>query len=164
MVVLSCPSAFPPPASLRTARRAQKPLALILEDDAWLTDGFASKLRELLRSEAPCDWQIISLKSRCPFGQCVSSHLSQVRQEPGDDGCSGLNFGFLGMLYRVSALRSIDEQLQKAVWRGRCYDIDVALAGISDRLAYYAVPAVQVPGLLHEMHFPSLREQRNLPV
>jgi len=36
-------------------------------------------------------------------------------------------------------------------------DVDVALASISDQVAFYAVPAVQKPGLLKETNHPSLR-------
>ena len=145
----------------RTAARGPKALALVLEDDVWLTDGFVSKLRELIHHEAPCDWQVLSLKSRCPFGKCVSSHLSRVRPDGNGGRCSGLNLGFFAMLYRVETLDDVWKKLYRAVWSQSCHDIDVALAGISDKVAYYAVPAIQMPGLLHEASFDSLREARD---
>ena len=145
----------------RTAARGPKALALILEDDVWLSDDFAAKLRQLVHDEAPCNWQILSLKSRCPFGKCVSTHLSQVRPDGNAGRCSGVNFGFFAMLYRVDQLDDIFKMLYEEVWSQQCHNTDVALAGISDKVAYYAVPAIQMPGLLHEARLPSLREARN---
>ncbi|CAJ1399859.1 unnamed protein product [Effrenium voratum] len=145
--------------ALEQAARGAAPLALILEDDAWLAEGFASKLRQLTR-EAPCQWQVISLKSRCPFGSCVSKHLSQVVPDGNGGKCSGLNFGFLAMLYQVRSLEEVRAALKRAVWHEKCYDVDVALASISDQVAYYAVPSIQ-RGLVKEMGFESLRDARN---
>ncbi|CAJ1352816.1 unnamed protein product [Effrenium voratum] len=145
--------------ALEEAARSAAPLALILEDDAWLAEGFASKLRQLTR-EAPCQWQVISLKSRCPFGSCVSKHLSQVVPDGNGGKCSGLNFGFLAMLYQVRSLEEVRAALKRAVWHEKCYDVDVALASISDQVAYYAVPSIQ-RGLVKEMGFESLRDARN---
>ena len=145
----------------RTAARGPKALALILEDDVWLSDDFAAKLRQLVHDEAPCNWQILSLKSRCPFGKCVSTHLSQVQPDGNAGRCSGVNFGFFAMLYRVNSLDDIWQMLYEEVWSQQCHNPDVALAGISDKVAYYAVPAIQMPGLLHEARLPSLREARN---
>ncbi|CAE7708387.1 unnamed protein product [Symbiodinium sp. CCMP2592] len=147
--------------AMRTAARGPKALALVLEDDVWLSDDFAAKLRQLVHDEAPCNWQILSLKSRCPFGMCVSTHLSQVRPDGNSGRCSGVNFGLFAMLYRVNSLENIWKMLYEEVWSQQCHNTDVALAGISDKVAYYAVPAVQMPGLLHEARLPSLREARN---
>ncbi|CAE8591733.1 unnamed protein product, partial [Polarella glacialis] len=58
------------------ARESERPLALILEDDTWLVDDFALKLRRLVLREAPCDWEVISLRSQCPYGECISEHLT----------------------------------------------------------------------------------------
>lgn len=114
--------------------------------------------------EAPCDWEVISLKSRCPYGRCVSKHLSRVL--PDGNGrankrCSGVNFGFFAMLYRVETLPKVRQALYRAVWEQECYDVDVALASISDQIAYYAIPSIQEPGLIHEMDFGSIREAKN---
>lgn len=63
------------------------------------SQDFFAKLASLL-GEVPCDWEVISLKSRCPFGQCVSQHVSRVMVDGNGATCSGLNFGFFGMLYK----------------------------------------------------------------
>lgn len=150
--------------ALRKASEAsKKPLALILEDDVWLHDGFAAKLQSLVESETPCNWQVLSLKSRCPLGSCVSQHLLQVAPYGGEPGvCHGVNFGFFAMLYRREHLSFVRRHLKSAVWKQNCLDVDVALAGVSDKVAYYAVPGVQQPGLIHEVtNFKSLRQSRD---
>jgi len=150
--------------ALRNASQAsKKPLALILEDDVWLHAGFAAKLQSLVELETPCNWQVLSLKSRCPLGSCVSQHLLQVAPYGGEPGvCHGVNFGFFAMLYRRENLSFIRQHLERGVWEQKCLDVDVALAGVSDKVAYYAVPGVQQPGLVHEMtNFKSLRQSRN---
>jgi len=68
------------------------------------------------------------------------------------------------MIYRASTLPDVFELLQYRVWqakRPRCLDIDVALASLSEHVPYYAVPAVQHPGLLREGHMGSARWQNN---
>lgn len=150
-------------------RRAgpERPLALILEDDAELEDDFSARLRELL-DEVPCDWSALSLKTRCPYGACVSPHLTRVwpdRNEPEGKCNHGVNYGFYAMLYRKEAIPRIAAELRKTVWqqdRPRCLDIDVALASISDRIPYYAVPSLQLPGLVHEGNQGSTRYQNNM--
>merc|ERR1712232_146846 len=133
-----------------------KSLALILEDDVELVWDFAVRLKRLLQSEAPCDWEAISLRSRCPYGVCVSPHLTRVLpdgNEPEDRCRHGVNYGFFAMLYRLDALPVLREQLWIRVWDAwhpRCLDVDVAFASISDRFAYYAVPFIQEPGFLSE--------------
>uniref|UniRef100_A0A7S1S1J7 Uncharacterized protein n=1 Tax=Alexandrium catenella TaxID=2925 RepID=A0A7S1S1J7_ALECA len=57
------------------------------------------------------------------------------------------------MLYRADRLPDLRKRLASVVWnsaRPRCLDVDVALASISDEVAYYAVPAIQRPGFLSE--------------
>jgi len=132
----------------------QKPLVLILEEDAAPATGFAVKLRRLVTAEAPCDWVAISLQSACPYGECVTPHLARVRpngNEPAERCHHGVNFGFYSMLYRKVMLPPLVKRLQRAVWdeeRPRCLDVDVALASLANEVAYYAVPKVQVPGLI----------------
>jgi len=131
-----------------------KPLVLILEEDAAPAPDFAVRLRRLVQDEAPCDWVAISLQSACPYGECVTPHLSRVRpnaNEPAERCHHGVNFGFYSMLYRRVLLPSLVRRLEQAVWdveRPRCLDVDVALASLADEVAYYAVPKVQVPGLI----------------
>jgi len=138
-----------------------------LEDDAELEDDFSARLRELL-DEVPCDWGALSLKTRCPYGACVSPHLTRVwpdRNEPEGKCNHGVNYGFYAMLYRKEALPRITAELRKTVWqrdRPRCLDIDVALASISHRIPYYAVPSLQLPGLVHEGNQGSTRYQNNM--
>ena len=65
-----------------------------------LLQDFWGNLATIL-AEVPCDWEVISLKSRCPYGRCVSKHLSKVMVDGNGAPCSGLNFGFFAMLYKV---------------------------------------------------------------
>merc|ERR1711879_574806 len=54
-----------------------------------------------------------------------------------------------GMLYRTKMLAKVQRLWKRTVFdanRPHCMDVDVALASISDQVAYYAVPAVQDPG------------------
>mmetsp|Transcript_72404 Transcript_72404/g.162640 ORF Transcript_72404/g.162640 Transcript_72404/m.162640 type:complete len:912 (-) Transcript_72404:156-2891(-) len=146
--------------------RGRKPLALILEDDTELADDFHTRLWRVL-SEAPCDWLAISLKSRCPYGECVTPHLTRVRpdgNEPLGRCYHGVNYGFYAMLYRSDSLDFIRRKLNATVWREQsphCFDIDVALASISEEVPYYAVPAAQQPGLLREGNQGSRRYTTN---
>eukprot|EP00435_Cladocopium_sp_Y103_P030022 s356_g7.t1 len=93
-----------------SAWHSKKPLVLILEDDVWLEDrcdDFKLKLRNLLRDEVPCDWDVISLRSQCPYGV----HLTRVQpdgNEPEEMCRHGVNYGFYAMLYRVSDLEMSD--------------------------------------------------------
>merc|ERR1712232_331927 len=51
----------------------------------------------------------------------------------------------------VGSLQDLNTKLSSTVWdanRPHCLDVDVALASISDEVAYYAVPFWQKPGLL----------------
>merc|ERR1712233_238275 len=97
--------------------------------------------------ELPCDWEIVSLLSRCPYGTCVSPHLSRVQpdvNEPAYRCQAGVNWGMHGMLYRLEALPVVQEKWRKAVFNEsfpHCLDVDVALASISDQVSYYAVPS-----------------------
>merc|ERR1712038_2182997 len=124
----------------------QQPLAIILEDDVRLEPDFVVKLKQLVENEAPCDWTAISLKSACPHGACVTPHLLRVQpdvNEPLERCRHGGNYGFYGMLYKVSSMGDLHQRLAGTVWdanRPHCLDVDVALASISDQVAYYAVP------------------------
>ncbi|CAE8634520.1 unnamed protein product, partial [Polarella glacialis] len=65
----------------------------------------------------------------------------------------------------ANSLSSVADKLARQVWddsRPGCLANDVALASISDQLAYYAVPASQVPGfLVHGVTDASVREALN---
>jgi len=149
------------------AAETRTPYAMILEDDVRPEDDFVPKLRRLLAGEAPADWSAISLKSYCPYGTCVSPHLSRVHpdgNEPADRCRHGANYGFFAMLYRVSDLAGLRSRLARAVYDGsrpHCLDVDVALASISDEVSYYAVPGPQTPGLLSQGGFASARTTAN---
>ncbi|CAE7236555.1 unnamed protein product [Symbiodinium natans] len=131
------------------AHRLEKPLALILEDDVMLEDDFKLKLRRLLRTEAPCDWEVISLRSQCPYGVCVSPHLTRVQpdaNEPEEMCRHGVNYGFYAMVYRADSLISIANKLHQRIWdeaRPGCLANDVALASLAEEVVYYAVPSSQ---------------------
>lgn len=158
-------------AQLRAAtQNPEKPLAVILEDDANPEDDFVPRLWKLVTEELPCDWQAVSLSSRCPYGQCVSRHLTRVQpdvNEPEWRCRHGVNYGFQGMLYRTSEINTMQALWKPLVFneqRPHCLDVDVALASISDTVRFYAVPAVQQPGLLTELHEGSSRVDINFAV
>merc|ERR1712217_819599 len=144
-----------------------KPLALVFEDDVVLEKDFAVKLKRLLETEAPCDWDVLSLKSACPYGKCVSPHLLRVlpdSNEPAARCRHGVNYGFFAMLYRLSTLNDLQARIARVVWnddRPHCLDVDVALAAMSDEVAYYAVPKVQAPGLFTEGAQGASRQTNN---
>lgn len=135
-------------------RRQRKPLTLIFEDDAFPADDFVPRLWQLAREELPCDWEAVSLKSLCPFGRCVSRHLSRVQpdtNEPEWRCRHGVNYGMEAAAFRTDALPKLQQLWKSTVFnemRPHCLDIDVALAAISDQVAFYAVPSAQDPGFL----------------
>eukprot|EP00929_Paragymnodinium_shiwhaense_P069133 TRINITY_DN34873_c0_g1_i1.p1 TRINITY_DN34873_c0_g1~~TRINITY_DN34873_c0_g1_i1.p1 ORF type:complete len:575 (-),score=94.37 TRINITY_DN34873_c0_g1_i1:115-1839(-) len=142
-----------------------KPLSLILEDDVSLVDDSLIKVRHLLEQEAPCDWQVIALRSNCPYGECVSRHLSRVRpdgNEPASRCHHGVNYGFYSMLYRTATVWHVRKTLYSRMWKEdepRCLDIDVALAAVSNSVGYYAVPGSQYPGLVQLIDEGSTRSE-----
>jgi len=144
-----------------------RPLAIVLEDDVALAEDFIVRLWSLVRDELPCDWEVLSLSSRCPYGECVSPHLMRVYpdgNEPVSRCRHGVNYGFQGVLYRPSAIPSVQRRWKQIVFdhfRPHCLDVDVALASISDEIAFYAVPFVQQPGLVEEVRQGSVREEMN---
>ncbi|CAK0823682.1 unnamed protein product [Prorocentrum cordatum] len=127
------------------------PLAVVLEDDVWLEDDFVERLWDLVVHELPCDWQVTSLYSRCPFGQCVSPRLARIWpdvNEPEWRCRAGVNWGMQGMLYRTPELARVQKAWRRAVFddgRPHCMDVDVALASVSDEVSFYAVPSSQDP-------------------
>jgi len=144
------------------------PLAVVLEDDVWLEEDFKVRLWSLVTEELPCDWNVVSLYSRCPYGRCVSKHLMRVDKDENEPawGCHhGVNWGMQGVLYRTATLRAVQGPWKRTVFdeaRPHCMDVDVALAAISDEVGYYAVPSVQDPGFLHEMDQGSARWDINM--
>mmetsp|Transcript_8304 Transcript_8304/g.18106 ORF Transcript_8304/g.18106 Transcript_8304/m.18106 type:complete len:512 (-) Transcript_8304:46-1581(-) len=146
-----------------TALESGRELAVVLEDDSWPHDDFVPRLWSLVREELPCDWEAVALMSRCPYGRCVSPHLARVQpdaNEPAWRCRQGVNWGMHGVLYRIDKLEMLQWKWKQVVFdeeRPHCMDVDVALASISDQVAYYAVPAVQEPGFLFESNHPSAR-------
>jgi hypothetical protein len=130
-------------------------IGLVLEDNAWIESDFVIRLWNLVSSELPCDWDVLSLRSRCGYGQCISPHLSRVAPDANEvrQTCrSGVNLGLNGMLYRTGGIKAVQtEWMASAFHQGQspaCLHADAALASTSDRVAYYAVPACQSPGFL----------------
>lgn len=165
---VGCAAAHLGALRLALARSGQQPLALVLEDDVALAADFASQLWQLLNSEAPCDWQVISLASRCPRGQCATRHLVRVLpdlDEPAERCHYGTSRGVQGLLVKLRSLNDVLPKLEQAVWnetRPHCLDVDVALASISDVISYYAVPSTQAPGfLMSDNGGPSRRQVLN---
>jgi GR25 family glycosyltransferase involved in LPS biosynthesis len=143
-------------------------LALVLEDDSLPEPDFVERLWSLVREELPCDWQVASLMSRCPYGKCVTKHLLRVQPDGNEPawGCRhGVNWGMHAMLYRTDSLREVQRAWKARVFNEetpRCLDVDVALASISDEVAYYAVPSSQMPGFLREGDGHSARWDINM--
>jgi len=142
-------------------------VTLILEDDVNPEDDFIPRLWRLVTQEVPCDWQAVSLNSRCPFGICVSPHLTRVQpdvNEPQWRCRHGVNYGFQGMLYRTNEIENLQRVWKPVVFNElhpHCLDVDVALASISDKVQFYAVPASHNPGFLHEVSEGSSRVNIN---
>mmetsp|Transcript_73083 Transcript_73083/g.159835 ORF Transcript_73083/g.159835 Transcript_73083/m.159835 type:complete len:888 (-) Transcript_73083:34-2697(-) len=142
----------------RTAynHKDQKPMSMIFEDDVIVNEDFVIHTWLLFREELPCDWQAVALRTGCPYGVCVSPHLSRVLPDPNEpmDRCRhGVNYGFQCMVYRRKDLMEIHDALSEIIYdeeNPHCLDVDVALASLSDKFRYYAVPASQSPGFLHE--------------
>jgi len=140
-----------------------KELTVVLEDDVSPVDDFMPKLWQLVTQELPCDWQAVSLNSRCPFGACISPHLTRVQpdvNEPAWRCYHGVNYGFQGVLYRLQGLEELQQRWKRVVFnesRPHCLDVDVALASMSDSVGFYAVPFVQYPGFLTEVQMTSSR-------
>lgn len=132
-------------------------LGLVLEDDSYLIDGFVVHLWRIVTTELPCDWDIVQLLARCPYGKCISKHLARIQpdgNEPDWRCHAGVNWGTHAMLYRTSSLPAVQELWQATTFNDKsphCLDVDVALASISDRVGYYAIPDSQSPGLVKEM-------------
>jgi hypothetical protein len=156
-----------------SASPTTKALALILEGPIKLEPDFVFKVYELVKTEAPCEWEVISLKSRCPYGICVSPHLARIFPDDlvtnsdfgASDRCrSSTSSGLFAMLYRTTSLDKVITKLGEAVWdqlTPHCLEVDAALADVSNKISYYAVPYVQAPGFLTEgdsqvgLHFQS---------
>jgi len=136
-------------------RASGRQIALILEDDTWLDNDFVVKAFRLMRDEVPCDWQILSLSSGCPYGTCVAPHLARIQLD--DNGpraaCGvGNSYGMYAMMYKVSTMSRVRERLIQTVFdesRPTCISVDTAVAAISADCPYYAVPYLQRPGFLH---------------
>jgi len=143
--------------------RTQVPMAIVLEDDVQLSEDFVPKLWTLVNQELPCDWQVLSLRSMCPYGTCVSKHLTRVQpdhHEPADRCHHGTNYGFQGVMYRIKDLREIQQKWKQIVFnasRPHCLDVDVSLAAMADDVRFYAVPFSQFPGFLRERREGSAR-------
>jgi len=146
-------------AELAKAPEQRRPITLIFEDDVCPERDFVPKLWSLTQEELPCDWQAVSLYSRCPFGRCVSERLTRVQPDTNEPmwRCRhGVNWGFQGMLYRTETVLAMQKLWQPIVFdeeRPNCLYLDNALAAISDRVVFYAVPAAQSPGFLRELDF-----------
>jgi hypothetical protein len=144
-----------------------KAITIVFEDDVSPEEDFIPKFWRLVTQDLPCDWQAVSLYSRCPFGTCVSPHLTRVQpdvNEPDWRCRHGVNYGFQGIVYRTKEIPNLQRLWKPVVFdekRPHCLDVDVALASISDRVRFYAVPASQSPGFLKEISMGSARVDIN---
>merc|ERR1719215_1627965 len=94
-----------------------RPLSVIFEYDVAPEFDFVPRLWALVTKELPCDWDVVSLSSRCAYGACISPHLSRVQpdvNEPANRCHHGVNIGFQGMLYRTSEIGKVQRILKKA--------------------------------------------------
>lgn len=136
---------------------AARPLSLIFEDDQCPSPDIIPRLWRLVQHELPCDWQVLSLRSMCPYGSCISPHLTRVHpdiNEPSARCYHGVNYGFYGVLYRMDEIETVQKTMKKHVFNETtplCLDVDVALAAVSDEVRYYAVPSSHDPGFLREL-------------
>merc|ERR1712129_72746 len=151
------------------ATKYPSPLSVIFENDVSPADDFVPRLWSLVTKELPCDWQVVSLASRCAYGKCVTPHLTRVqpdRNVPSSRCHHGVNIGFQGMLYRTSEIKNLHSAWKPVAFdesRPHCLDVDVALAAISDRVQYYAVPNSHGPGMLQELWYNfSIRQEINV--
>ncbi|CAK9019087.1 unnamed protein product, partial [Durusdinium trenchii] len=98
----------------------EKPrVALVLEDDSWLMDGFVTNLWRIVTQELPCDWDVLQLLGRCAYGMCVSEHVARIQpdaNEPDNLCHAGVNWGFHGVLYRTEHLGRIQDMWKKRVF------------------------------------------------
>lgn len=139
------------------------PIAIIMEDDSWPSDDFVPRLWDMVRTELPCDWEVVALLSRCGYGKCVSPQLMRVMpdaNEPEWRCRQGSNWGMHAVMYRTESLPRLQERWKSTVFdedRPHCMDVDVALASLSQDVGFYAVPAVQDPGFVKETDHPSAR-------
>jgi len=139
------------------------PMGLVIEDDSWLADDFVPRLWSLVLEELPCDWQVVALYSRCPYGKCISPHLARVQpdaNEPAWRCRQGVNWGMHAILYRTETLAEVQQLWKQTVFNEEvphCMDVDVALASISDQVRFYVVPNVQDPGFVKETNHRSAR-------
>jgi hypothetical protein len=77
----------------------------------------------------------------------------------------GVNYGFQGVIYKASEVLNVQKLWQPVVFdatRPHCLDLDVALASISNRARFYAVPASHNPGFLRELPQGSARVDVNI--
>jgi len=151
------------------AKHPAPPLSIIFENDVSPEDDFIVRLWSLVTKELPCDWQVLSLASRCAYGSCISPHLTRVQpdvNEPAARCRHGVNIGFQGVLYRTGEIANIQKLWKSTAFDEQtphCLDVDVALAAISDRVQYYAVPNSQKPGMLKEIWYGySIRSMINV--
>jgi len=141
---------------------------VVFEDDVCPERDFVLKLWNVVTGELPCDWQVVSLSSRCPFGRCISPHLTRVQpdvNEPEWRCRHGVNYGFQGVIYKASEVQNVQKLWQPVVFdaaRPHCLDLDVALASISNRVRFYAIPASHSPGFLRELPQGSARVDVNI--
>ena len=119
------------------AAKYPSPLSVIFENDVSPADDFVPRLWSLVTKELPCDWQVVSLASRCAYGKCITPHLTQVQpdqNEPSSRCHHGVNVGFRGMLYRTSEIANLHSAWKPVAFdesRPHCLDVDVALANRS---------------------------------
>lgn len=132
-----------------------KPITLVLEDGMQPSRDFQLRLWSLITEEAPCDWDFISLSSRCPLGRCVAPHLVRLGPEARTSdslSCDDpVNSGFQGVLYRTGILPGFKSRWKEIAFDQKhfgCLGMDMALSVMADEVAAYAVPAVQDPSFI----------------
>jgi hypothetical protein len=133
-------------------------VTLVLEDEAFPAGDFMVRLWSLVTQELPCDWQVVSLAARCPYGRCVSRHLARILPDAGEEQSQRCRFatsqGLRAFAYRTREMRALQERWKDTVFdeeRPSCLGADAALASIADAVAFYAVPVTQHPRLMEDL-------------
>jgi len=148
-------------------RENGRQIALIMEDDVFVEDDMVVKAYRLVQKELPCDWQVLSLSSGCPYGTCVSPHLARIQFDKNivEEACGqGVSYGMFGMMYKVSTMSEVRKRLIQTVFddnRPACISVDTAVTVIASDSPVYAVPAFQRMMLWPRRDGPSSRLNMN---
>eukprot|EP00451_Oxyrrhis_marina_P026216 CAMPEP_0204341736 /NCGR_PEP_ID=MMETSP0469-20131031/23579_1 /ASSEMBLY_ACC=CAM_ASM_000384 /TAXON_ID=2969 /ORGANISM="Oxyrrhis marina" /LENGTH=1401 /DNA_ID=CAMNT_0051326507 /DNA_START=248 /DNA_END=4453 /DNA_ORIENTATION=- len=139
--------------ALRMGMKGKQDQVLVLEDTASLGHDFASRVAATVQA-TPCSWQVLSLRSELPYGECMNSFVSRVSPNLNSNSllCNfGTNFRSVAMLYRRKHIQHVIDAVWPRSWNvatPACQSFDVALASTSRNIQYFAVPGFHHPQLV----------------